>query len=114
MKIVISTVAGIIICLLAQLYLPIWWIFVAVTFAVSYFAHYKTSGKSFLYGFITVVISWLSLYLFKDTANASIMSDKMATLFSVKSNYWLFGIASVVMGVLGGLTSMAAWFINKK
>ncbi len=114
MKIIISIVAGIIICIIAQLFLPIWWIFAVISFAVSFFARYQTAGKSFLYGFIIVTVSWLSLYLFKDAANASIMSDKMATLFSIKSNYWLFGIVSVVMGILGGLTAMAAWFINKK
>lgn len=114
MKIIISLVIGIIACILAQLFIPIWWIFVIITFATSYFSPYKNSLSSFFFGLIIVTITWLCLYLFKDSANAGIMSDKMATLFSMKSNYWLFAIVSLVMGILGGFTSMAAWFIKKK
>jgi hypothetical protein len=114
MKIIVTLVIGIIACILAQLFIPIWWVFVIVTFATSYFSPNKTSLRSFFFGLIIVTITWLSLYLFKDYANTGIMSDKMAALFSMKSNYWLFAIVSLVMGILGGFTPMAAWFIKKK
>ena len=32
----------------------------------------------------------------------------------MKSNYWLFGIVSAVMGILGGLTGVAGYYLSKK
>lgn len=113
MKLIITIVIGIIICLVAQLFIPIWWIFAPILLLVAFVAHLNNSGKSFLMGFSSVVVVWLSLYLFKDAANASLLSDKMATLFSIKSNYWLFGIVSGVMGILGGLSAMAGFYLHK-
>jgi len=49
-------------------------------------------------------------YIFKDLANDSIMSGKMANLFNFKNGYTLFFIVAIAMGIIGGLTSTAAYF----
>jgi len=54
------------------------------------------------------------LYIFRDIANDSVMSAKIANLFSMKSNYLLFTIVAFVMGLIGGLTSLSAYFLRKK
>ena len=63
---------------------------------------------------LVVFTTWVLLYIIKDIANDSVMSSKMANLFSMKSNYWLFGIVSAVMGILGGLTGVAGYYLSKK
>ena len=113
-KFLINIVIGIAICLLAQTYLQVWWIFAPITFLVSLLFPYTSGARSFFGGLLTVFFTWMFLYIFKDMANNSIMSAKMATLFSIKSNYWLFGITSFVMGLIGGSTSLSAYFLRKK
>ena len=113
-KFLINVLIGMTICFLAQTYLPIWWIFAPVTFTISLLLPYNSGLKSFFAGLLIVFVTWVLLYIFKDMANDSVMSDKMANLFSLKSNYWLFGIVSFVMGLIGGLTSLSAFFLRKK
>lgn len=114
MKIALIILISIIICLAAQSLLPFWWIFAPITFFVSLFTPFKSGLKSFFSGAFIVFASWMILYLFKDMANDSVMSVKMANLFSVKSNTWLFIIASTLMGLVGGLTALSAYFLRKK
>lgn len=67
----------------------------------------------FFAGLLIVFITWMILYIFKDMANDSVMSDKIANLFSLKSNNWLFVVSSLIMGIIGGLTSLSAFFFAK-
>ena len=104
MKTAIIIIVGVIICYLLQTLLPIWWIFVVLTLLLGYFAKLPSGWKTFFVCWLVVFTTWVLLYIIKDIANDSVMSSKMANLFSMKSNYWLFGIVSAVMEILGGLT----------
>ncbi len=110
----INILIGIVICFLAQTYLQQWWIFALITFIISLMLPYSSGIRSFFAGLLMVFITWMILYIFKDMANDSVMSDKIANLFSLKSNNWLFVIASLIMGLIGGLTSLSAFFLRKK
>ncbi len=114
MKIVLIIIASIIICVLAQSFIPLWWIFAPITFVAALITPFKTGLRSFFVGVLIVFVSWMILYLFKDMANDSVMSNKMANLFSVKSNIWLFIIASTLMGLVGGLTALSGYFFRKR
>lgn len=114
MKTAIIIIAGVIICYLLQTILPIWWLFVLLTLLIGYFSKLPSGWKTFFVCWLVVFITWILLYIIKDIANDSVMSSKMANLFSMKSNYWLFGIVSAVMGILGGLTGVAGYYLSKK
>lgn len=114
MKTLIIILTGVIICYLFQTFIPIWWIFSIVTLIIGLVGKFPSGWRTFFTTWIIVFITWILLYLIKDVANDSIMSAKMATLFSMKSNFWLFGIVSGVMGLVGGLTAVAGYYITKK
>ena len=114
MKTAIIIIVGVIICYLLQTLLPIWWIFVVLTLLLGYVAKLRSGGGAFFVCWLVVFTTWVLLYIIKDIANDSVMSSKMANLFSMKSNYWLFGIVSAVMGILGGLTGVAGYYLSKK
>lgn len=114
MKFIINTVIGIVLCIAAQTYLPWWWIFAVVMFLFSLLSNYSSGKKSFFAGFVIVFLSWLCLYLLKDAANDSLLSKKISGLFSLPNQYVLFSISSLVMALLGGLSSLSAYFLRKK
>jgi len=113
-RFLMNVLIGTIICFLTQTYLQQWWIFAAITFIISLLLPYSSGIRSFFAGLLIVFISWMFLYIFRDIANDSVMSAKIANLFSMKSNYLLFTIVAFVMGLIGGLTSLSAYFLRKK
>jgi len=110
MKYFASIITGFALCMAGQTFLPWWWIFAPLTFLVSFVINYNSAWKAFFAGLLIVFITWMAAYLIKDFANDSIMSGKMARLFNVKNSYTLFFIVAGVMGIIGGLTSTAAYF----
>lgn len=114
MKIILSIVIGIILCMGSLFLIPIWWIFAPIIFLITYFFHFKHSKTSFAIGFLIVFISWFILYIYKDNMNDSILSTKMATLFSLPNTVLLFLISSIVMGLIGGLSALSAHFLLKR
>lgn len=106
MKFIIAIVTGIILTYFSQQFLP-WWIFAVCTFLISLFIKYNSGWVSFCAGFLIVFITWMILYIIKNNANDSVLSNKMATLFNLPSGYILFFAASAVMAIIGGLTAVA-------
>ncbi len=113
-KFLLNVLIGIPICYLAQWYIPYWWIFAVVTFIISSVMPYSSGVRSFFGGLLIVFVAWMMLYLIQDMPNNSVMSNKMANLFSLKNNYGLFVLASLIMGLIAGLTSLSAFFLRKK
>lgn len=114
MRIAVILCLGIAICYFLQSYLPIWWIFAPVTFIISLAVQFTTGWRSFFYGLLIVFITWMLLYLIKDIPNDQVMSSKMANLFNFKNAYSLFIVISLIMGIVGGLASTAAYYIRKR
>lgn len=114
MKNILLIILAIAICFVLQWFVPVWWVFAPFTLLFAYFIKYPSAGLSFLFGLITVFVTWMLLYLIKDSANEGLLSQKMATLFTFKSSNWLFIIVSLVMGLIGGFTSVAGYLLRKK
>ncbi|HMU70748.1 MAG TPA: hypothetical protein PKC38_12080 [Chitinophagales bacterium] len=110
MKYLVSITIGFTLCMAGQFFLPWWWIFAPLTFLISFIVNYHSAWRAFFAGLLIVFISWMAAYIYKDLANDSIMSGKMANLFNFKNNYALFFIVAIAMGIIGGLTSTAAYF----
>lgn len=84
-----------------------------VTFIISLAVRFSTGWRSF-YGLLIVFVTWMLLYLMKDIPNDQVMSSKMANLFNFKNAYSLFIVISLIMGIVGGLASTAAYYIRKR
>ena len=111
---------------LAQLVLP-FWIIVIVAFLVSFFLarpkkkhpgygrkrKRQSPAFSFLAGFIAIALLWGGMAYFIDQANASVLSEKMASLLRVKgliplsSSMLMIGLTALIGGLLGGLGSLS-------
>lgn len=114
MRFALIIIAGIIICSLTQYYSYIWWIFAPIVFLLSLTVKFSTGWRSFFSGFLIVTISWLFLYIMHDIPNNSVMSNKMATVFSFPNNYLFFIAISIVMGIIAGMCSTSAYLLRKK
>lgn len=95
---------------LITLVLP-WYSFVLVCFVIGYvFSKYE--GNNFFAGFIGVGLFWLGYMLFLDFRSQHIFSNQIAQIFSESlekniSNALLMTIASLIGGLLGGLSCLS-------
>jgi hypothetical protein len=91
---------------IAGLYLP-WWSIALVTFVVALFIP-QPAGFSFLTGFAGIFIHWSLLALWIDRQNESILSHKIAELFSLNgSSSLLILVTALTGGVVGGFAAMS-------
>ena len=104
MRFILSVLGIALISGIVALYLP-WWSCTVVCFIVSIFLK-QGGGKSFLMGFTGVGMLWFVSAMLHDTANAHILSARMAILFKLP-NYQLFMVVTVIIGCLVG--GLAAW-----
>ncbi len=108
MKFLIQILAVIIICLVLQLFMP-WWV-AAIAGFIAGIAFSNTSFNAFVTGFIGVFLVWSAYALWLDSQNASILSSKIAVLFSVKQPVLLL----LITGLIGGITSgLGGWAGNE-
>lgn len=114
MKIILSIIIAAVICYLAQSYLPVWWLFAIVTFLTAILIKLKSGWQHFFAGFIPVLIVWLILFYMADQSNDSILSNKIAAVFSMPNHHVLFFVASLIMGLIGGLAAVAGGTIRRK
>lgn len=105
---------AVVIIILVQKFIPVWWLFSVITFIMGWLVRYKNAWRSFVAAWFSVFVSWMALYFFADIPNNSILSSKMAVLFSLPNQYILFAVASLVMGLIGGCTAAAAYSLRKK
>jgi hypothetical protein len=89
---------------LAGLFLP-WWMVAVIAFLAA-LPIGKTSGRSFLSGFLGVAIAWIILALIKSIPNENILAGRVAKLFQLPGWVYILLISSILGGLVGG---MAAW-----
>ncbi len=110
MKFLLSVILIALLSAGAEVLMP-WWAIAIVAFLVSLFIEQK-AGKSFLAGFLGIVIFWLVAALVHDGANDHILSTKMAVLFHLP-NYGMFiCVTALIGGLVGGLSAWAGAFIR--
>lgn len=112
MKFIIILITGCVLCVLAQTYLMFWWIFAPLTFCIACFVRYPSGKAAFWTGMLIVFLSWLGIYFIKDAANDSLLSNKMAEVFSLPGHYALFIVVAILMGIIGGLSSLAGFALT--
>lgn len=96
----------------AGLYLP-FWSAAFIAFLVAIFI-YQRPGMAYLAGFLGIFLLWGSLAWWIDAQNDSILSKRMAGLFSLGgSSALLILVTALVGGIIGGLSALSGSFLRK-
>ena len=117
MKFLIQMIVVAILAYLGQFLGPWWIVFIAAGLAGLLL---KNKGvASFFAGFFGVALLWLAQAWWIDMANESILSTRIALLFSLNSSMLLMLITALVGGLCGGFGSLtgkllAALFVKKR
>ena len=100
-----------ILAFVAGLYLP-WWCLVFAAFFVALLIHQR-SWRAFLSAFLGVFILWTLLAWWIDMKNDSILSRKVAQLFSLGGSSILLILISAVIGALvAGFAAMSGSYLR--
>ena len=106
MRFLLSLLLIILLAFIAGIYLP-WWSIAIIAFAVALLIP-QSIGKSFLAGFIGIFLLWLLLAFWIDSKNESILSQKIAQLFSLgNSSISLIFITALIGALVGGFAAMS-------
>ena len=106
MRFLLSVLLIFVFAFLAGLYLP-WWSIAIISFLVLLFIP-QGIGRSFLAGFTGVFLLWAGLAFIIDIRNESILSQKIAALFSLgDASLLLILITGLIGGVVAGLAAMS-------
>lgn len=82
-----------------------WWMLAVIAFVVSLFIK-STAWGSFFSGFLGVGIIWLWSAWMIDHDTHSILTTKIATLFTLNNPIYLIGITSLLGGIVGAFASL--------
>ena len=85
-------------------FLP-WWSIVIASGVVG-FIFSKSTGASFFYGFVGVILLWgLTAYRL-DTLNESILAARMGEIFQGLGSVGMIGLTALIGGLVGGFAAM--------
>lgn len=90
-----------------------WWIIAIVAFLVGIMVKQK-AWKAFLAGFVSIFLLWGSLAEWMDSANGSLLSQKIASLLPLGGNsILLILITGLVGGLVGGFAALSGCYVRK-
>lgn len=90
---------------LFELYLP-WWSVVIAGFLVNFWLPSK-GLTDFLSGFLGVGLLWLIYAWLIDSETSSILSERIASIFSLPNGTFMIAASGLVGGVVGGFASLS-------
>ncbi|MEP6751034.1 MAG: hypothetical protein ABJB86_25085, partial [Bacteroidota bacterium] len=89
-----------------------WWAIAIAAFAVAVFIHQKPA-KSFLTGFIALLLLWGILSWWIDIKNEHVLSHRMASLLPFGGSAFLMILVTALIGALvAGFASMAGSYLR--
>lgn len=89
-----------------------WWSFAICAFIVALAIHQK-AWKAFLSGFIAMAILWGGLAAYYDMGNDSLLSARIAGIFSLGSSFLLILITALVAGLVGGFSALTGSYLRR-
>lgn len=111
MKYFFIILTGIVLCYAGLHYFP-WWIFAPVNFILFLMFRTKTGFQSFITGFFIVWITWVVLYFIADIKNDSVLSSKMAGVFSMPNHVIFLILSAIIIAIPGGFCALTAYSIT--
>ena len=105
MRLLLSIILVAALSFIAGLYGP-WWTIAIVAFLVALLIP-QSLGRSFLAGFLGVLILWMIVALIKDMGNDNYLSARVAQLFKLgAASLLLVFITGVIGGLVGGFAAI--------
>jgi hypothetical protein len=97
---------------LLQFFIPVWWLLALVCFVACWV--WATSNRhAFISSSIGIALSYLAMMLVLEYPSGFVVSDKMATLFSLPNGALFYIISILIGGFMGGLSGMCGFLGNK-
>lgn len=114
MRFLTAVILTILTAFAATLFLPWqWWYIAVITFLYAVVLGMKP-GRSFLCGFVSAGLFWLSMILRADLANDHILATRMSGVFFGSPNMVLFIIVNALLGaIVGGLAAWSGGLMNR-
>ena len=113
MKFLLATIFILLFSFLSGMFLP-WWVIAIVAFLVALLIQ-QSLGRSFLSGFIALFLLWSLIALWIDIKNESILSRKVAQLFSLgQSSFALILITGLIGALVAGFAAMSGASLHPK
>lgn len=110
MKFLIQLLLVVLLTYLLQLFLPWWIIFVSAGTAGIIIGNKGFSA--FAAGFLGVGLLWFAQAYFIDQANESILSAKVAELFTLSSSIQLILATALLGAICGGFGALTGYFLG--
>ena len=89
---------------LLQLIFP-WWTAVIASFLISFIISSK-GLSSFIGGFLGIAMLWFIMAAYRDIATGSILTDRVAAIFSLPNSWLLILVTSLIGGLAGGFGAL--------
>src|SRR4051812_12025766 len=113
MKFIIALVLTALLGYLFPMFLP-WWSFAITSFLVSAFIRQRP-WKSFLAGFIALLLLWGIYATVIDSANQHILSTKVAQILPFKGSYLALTVATAsIGGLLSGMAALTGSYLYQE
>ncbi|HSK13153.1 MAG TPA: hypothetical protein VK907_08045 [Phnomibacter sp.] len=91
-----------------------WWLFTIGAFLGGLVVP-QSSWRSFLAGFLGIMLLWLVMVFIIDSANESIMSARMASILPLQGSSALLMLGTAIVGgILGGMAALTGSLLRKK
>jgi hypothetical protein len=112
MKLIVSILLIALLSFVAGLYLPWWWI--ALAAALVNVLLPLRPGMAFLSGFIAVFLLWGIMAWGIDSANGSILSQRIAQILPLEgSTVLLILVTALVGGLVGGMAALSGSYLKR-
>ena len=112
MKFAVSILITGLLAFACGLYLP-WWI-VAVSSCVVAILIFQPPLRSFLTGFLGVLLLWLTLIIIMNVSNESVLAPKISNLMGIGDSVFLLILLSSLAGaVVSGLGALTGSLLRK-
>jgi hypothetical protein len=106
MRLLVSILLIAVLSYLAGMYGP-WWTIAIVAFLVALLIP-QGIGRSFLAGFLAILLLWVVLALLKDMSNNNYLSERVAQLFKLgAASLLLVLITGIIGGLVAGFAAMS-------
>jgi hypothetical protein len=113
MKFIVSIILTALLSFAACLFMP-WWSIALAAF-VTAAAVPQRPAKSFLSGFIALLLLWGGLSFYISNANNHMLAHKVSVVLIKTDNpYYLIAATALVGALVGGLSALTGSFVRKK
>ena len=88
-----------------------WWSCAVASLLISLIIS-TNSYSSFMAGFLGVALLWLFAATIIDLQTNSILTERVATIFSLPSNFLLILVTSLIGGITGGFSALTGYYLR--